>query len=131
MAEAGEAHAPDGFDVAVETAGNVGALEAAYNSVRRGGRTVTVGLPHPDARLSISPVGLVGNGKTLIGSYMGSAVPRRDIPRLIGLWRSGRLPVDRLLTSVSPLEEINTLMDRLADGSVVRQVVKPGGSDAP
>ena len=61
---------------------------------------------------------------------MGSAVPRRDIPRLIGLWRAGRLPVDRLLTSVSPLEEINTLMDRLADGTVVRQVVKPGDPGA-
>ena len=117
--------APHGFDVAIETAGNVEALKAAYNAVRRGGRVISVGLPHPKAELSISPVSLVGDGKTLTGSYMGSAIGRRDIPRLIGLWRAGRLPVDRLLTSVSPLSDINLLMDRLADGTAVRQVIKP------
>lgn len=117
--------APQGFDVAIETAGNVNALKAAYESVRRGGRVISVGLPNPKAELSISPVSLVGDGKTLTGSYMGSAIGRRDIPRLIGLWRAGRLPVDRLLTSVSPLSDINLLMDRLADGTAVRQVIKP------
>lgn len=119
------ASAPRGFDVAIETAGSVAALKEAYNSVRRGGRVVTVGLPNPKDQLSISPVSLVGDGKTLIGSYMGSAIGRRDIPRLIGLWRAGRLPIDRLLTSVSPLSDINLLMDRLADGEAVRQIVKP------
>ena len=118
-------HAPGGFDVAIETAGKVNALKAAYDSLRRGGRVVTVGLPNPKAELSIAPVQLVGDGKTLAGSYMGSAIGRRDIPRLIGLWRAGRLPVDRLLTSVSPLSDINTLMDRLAEGTAVRQVIKP------
>ncbi len=118
-------HVPQGFDVAIETAGSVHALQAAYDSVRRGGRVITVGLPHPEAELSIAPVSLVGDGKSLIGSYMGSAVGRRDVPRLIGLWRAGQLPVDRLLTSVSPLTDINRLMDELADGTAVRQIVKP------
>jgi alcohol dehydrogenase len=120
-----EANAPRGFDVAIETAGNVSALKQAYDSVRRGGRVVTVGLPNPKDELAITPVSLVGDGKTLIGSYMGSAIGRRDIPRLIGLWQAGRLPIDRLLTSVSPLGDINILMDRLADGEAVRQIVKP------
>lgn len=119
------ASAPRGFDVAVETVGSVAALKQAYNSVRRGGRVVTVGLPNPKDELSIAPVSLVGDGKTLIGSYMGSAIGRRDIPRLIGLWKAGRLPIDRLLTSVSPLSDINILMERLANGEAIRQVVKP------
>ena len=117
--------APGGVDVAVETAGRADVLAAAYRATRRGGRTVTVGLPNPSQMLSIPAVSLVGDAKTLIGSYMGSSIPRRDIPRYIALWRSGRLPVERLLTSVSPLSDINRLLDELASGAAIRQIVIP------
>lgn len=116
---------PGGADVVVETVGKAAVLAAAYAVGRRGARIVTVGLPNPAEMLSIPAVSLVAEGKTLIGSYMGSAVPARDIPKYIALWRAGKLPVDRLLTSVSPLAEINGLLDRLADGSAIRQVVVP------
>lgn len=114
-----------GVDVAIETAGRAFVLEAAYKAAKRGGRIVTVGLPNPAEMLSIPAVSLVAEGKSLMGSYMGSAIPSRDVPRYIGLWRSGRLPVDRLLTSVSPLSEINALLDELADGVAIRQIVEP------
>ncbi len=74
---------------------------------------------------SVPAVSLVAGGKTLIGSYMGSSIPARDIPRYIALWRAGRLPVERLLTSVSKIEAINNLLDELAEGRAVRQVVIP------
>jgi alcohol dehydrogenase len=93
---------------------------------RRGGRVITVGLPNPAEMLSIPALSLVAEGKTIMGSYMGSSIPARDIPRYIALWREGRLPVERLLTSVSPLSDINLCMDRLADGQAIRQVVLPG-----
>jgi len=109
----------------IETAGRADVLAAAYKATRRGGRTVTVGLPNPAQMLSIPAVSLVADAKTLMGSYMGSAIPRRDIPRYIGLWRAGRLPVERLLTSVSPLSEINRLLDELASGAAIRQIVIP------
>jgi alcohol dehydrogenase len=112
-------------DLVVETVGKAVVLERAYALARRGGRVVTVGLPNPAERFSIPAVSLVGDGKTVIGSYLGSSIPARDIPRYIGLWRAGRLPVERLLTSVSPLSEINTLFDTLASGHAVRQVVIP------
>jgi Zn-dependent alcohol dehydrogenase len=114
-----------GADVVIETAGKAVVLAAAYKATRRGGRTVSVGLPNPSEMLSIPAVSLVGDGKTLMGSYMGSSIPSRDIPRYIALWRAGRLPVDRLLTSVSPLSEINTLLDDLASGNAIRQIVTP------
>lgn len=113
-------------DVVIETVGKAAVLATAYRAARRGGRIVTVGLPHPAEELAISALSLVADGKTLMGSYMGSSIPSRDIPRYIALWRAGRLPVEKLLTSVSPLEEINELMDRLAAGKAVRQVVVPG-----
>jgi Zn-dependent alcohol dehydrogenase len=114
-----------GADVVIETAGKAVVLGAAYTAARRGGRVVTVGLPNPSEMLSIPAVSLVGDGKTLMGSYMGSSIPSRDIPRYIALWRAGRLPVDRLLTSTSPLSDINRLLDELASGAAIRQIVLP------
>ena len=92
------------------------ALETAVALTAPGGRTITVGLPRPDARISLSPLALVAEGRSLIGSYLGSAVPARDIPRFVDLWRSGRLPVERLVSSTITLDEINAGMDQLADG---------------
>nr|WP_087573442.1 MULTISPECIES: zinc-binding dehydrogenase [unclassified Sphingomonas]AJW29428.1 Alcohol dehydrogenase [Sphingomonas sp. JE1] len=118
---------PDGgADVVVETVGKAAVLKAAYAAARRGGRIVTVGLPNPAETFDIPAVSLVAEGKTVIGSYMGSAIPARDIPRYIALWRSGRMPVEKLLTSISPMSEINGLLDSLADGSAIRQVMVPG-----
>ena len=123
----GEEGGIDKPDVVVETVGKARVLEVAYALARRGGRIVTVGLPNPAEQFSIPALSLVADAKTVIGSYLGSSIPARDIPRYIGLWRAGRLPVERLLTSVSPLAEINALFDRLASGEAVRQVVLPGG----
>ena len=91
-----------------------------------GGRTITVGLPRPDARISVSPLGFVAEGRALIGSYLGSAVPARDIPRFVSLWRSGRLPVESLVSSTISLDQINEGMDQLADGGAVRQIIDFG-----
>lgn len=124
-AEAIAKHVPGGADVVIETVGRAAVLAEAYSAGRRGARIVTVGLPNPAEMLSIPAVSLVAEGKTLIGSYMGSSIPTRDIPRYLALWRSGRLPVERLLTSINPLSEINRLLDTLADGHAVRQIVTP------
>lgn len=112
-------------DVVIETVGNAKVLAEAYASARRGGRIITVGLPNPSQMLEIPAVSLVGDGKTLMGSYMGSSIPSRDIPRYLQLWRAGRLPVEKLLTSVNPLSEINGLMDKLEKGAAIRQIVTP------
>jgi alcohol dehydrogenase len=112
-----------GVDVAFEMAGSVPALELAYAATARGGMTVTAGLPHPDKRMTLSPLALVAEERTLKGSYVGSAAPQRDVPRMIALFRAGRLPVDALLTHRLKLEDINEGFDRLRDGIGVRQVV--------
>ncbi|MEU2258569.1 alcohol dehydrogenase catalytic domain-containing protein [Nocardia xishanensis] len=114
---------PERGAVVIEAAGHPAAIETAITLTAPGGRTVTVGLPDPEARLSISPLALVAEGRTLIGSYLGSAVPARDIPRFVGLWRDGRLPVEKLVTSTIGLDDINLGMDRLADGAALRQLI--------
>lgn len=112
--------------VVVEAVGHPSALETAVDLTAPGGRTVSVGLPRPDARVSLSPLGFVAEGRSLIGSYLGSAVPSREIPYFVGLWRAGRLPVESLVSSTITLDEINSGMDELAEGKAVRQVIRFG-----
>ena len=110
--------------VVIEAVGHPAALETAIALTAPGGRTITVGLPPPEARISLSPLGFVAEGRSLIGSYLGSAVPSRDIPKFVSLWQSGRLPVESLVSSTIRLDELNEAMDRLADGTAVRQLIR-------
>lgn len=112
-----------GVDLAVELAGAVPALEFAWSATRRGGTTVTGGLPHPDARLALSPVTLTAEERVLKGAYVGSCVPARDIPRFAQMMMDGRLPIEKLLTHRLRLDEINAGFERLAAGEAIRQVV--------
>jgi Zn-dependent alcohol dehydrogenase len=112
-----------GVDHAIETVGNATVLGQAYASARRGATTTTVGLPHPDAQLTIPAVSLTAEERRLQGSYLGSCVPARDIPRFVALYRAGRLPVDRLLTHRLTLDDLADGFTRLAAGEGVRQVV--------
>ena len=89
----GEEHGLAPTDAVIETVGKALVLATAYRFAKRGGRIVTVGLPNPAEDLSINALSLVADGKALMGSYMGSSIPARDIPRYIALWRAGRLPV--------------------------------------
>ncbi len=109
--------------VVIEAVGHPSALQTAIELTAPGGRTITVGLPPPDARISVSPLSLVAEGRALIGSYLGSAVPGRDIPRFVELWRAGRLPVPALVSATITLDDINAAMDHLADGTTVRQLI--------
>jgi alcohol dehydrogenase len=112
-----------GVEFAFEMAGSIRALELAYKITRRGGTTVTAGLPPPTATLPLPVVNLVGEERTVKGSYIGTCVPTRDIPRYVELYRRGRLPVDRLMSGRLRLEEINEGFDRLHEGKAVRQVI--------
>jgi alcohol dehydrogenase len=112
-----------GADHAIETVGSAAVLAQAYAATHRGGTTVTVGLPHPSQQLTIPAVSLVAEERVLRGSYLGSCVPARDIPRFVALHQAGRLPVERLLTHRLTLDEVNEGFDRLASGEAVRQVV--------
>ncbi|MDQ0668187.1 alcohol dehydrogenase [Pseudomonas sp. W2I6] len=113
-----------GADYVFEMAGSIRALDNAMKMTKRGGMTVTAGLPPPGSALSVNVVQLVGEERTLKGSYIGTCVPIRDIPRFIELYRDGRLPVDRLLSGRLKLDDINEGFDRLHDGSAVRQVIE-------
>jgi alcohol dehydrogenase len=117
-----------GVDFAFEMAGSVHAMDLAYRITRRGGTTVSAGLSHPSLDFSLKHVSLVAEERTVRGSYIGSCVPVRDVPRFVALHRSGQLPVDRLLGEHIRLEELNAAFDRLASGETVRQILLPASA---
>lgn len=109
--------------VVVEAAGHPKAFETAFAATAPGGRTVTIGLPSPDARSTLPPLTFTAEARTVMGSYLGSAVPSRDIPVYEKLWREGTLPVEELISGRIKLSEINEALDKLAKGEAVRQVI--------
>ncbi len=114
-----------GVQFAIETAGSPRALDTAYAVTRRGGTTVAAGMPGPDAKFTMSHLSLAGEERTLKGSYMGSCVPARDIPRYLALFREGKLPVNRLMSRSISFGELNEALDRLEEGTTVREVLLP------
>lgn len=114
-----------GLDTVIETAGVIPALELAMAITARGGETITAGLPNVNARLSVAPAAMVSEERSLRTSYMGSCVPKRDLPLMLDLYRRGKLPVDRLRSGFVTLEGMNEGFDRLAEGRVLRQILRP------
>jgi len=112
-----------GVHIAIESAGMPQALDLAYKLTRRGGTTVAAGMPGPKASITLSHLSLASEERTLKGSYMGSCVPSRDIPRYLGLFQDGKLPIDRLTSHQITFDELNEGFDRIADGSSLRQVM--------
>ncbi|PZF79410.1 zinc-binding dehydrogenase, partial [Jiangella anatolica] len=117
-----------GADHALECVGSAAVLETAFAATARGGTTVAVGLPDPSHRAALPAVTLTGEGRVLRGSYMGSAAPARDIPRLIRLWEAGKLPVELLRTSTLGFDDLPAAFDELAAGRAVRQLLRPSAS---
>ena len=114
-----------GVDYAVDLAGVMSAMEAAYKIIRYGGALVTAGLTPVNTEFSFNHSDLVAQEKSILGSYMGSCVPVRDVPRFLNLYKQGRLPVEKLIDDKIGFKDLNAGFDKLDDGKVVRQILIP------
>ena len=119
-----------GVDFAFDATGVPSVLLQAYNSTRRGGTAIVVGLSDPAAEVGIKPSDLVASERCLRGSYMGTISPARDIPWLLDLHRAGRLPVERLIGERLSLADLPAAFERLHAGTVGRQLVSIGPATA-
>jgi alcohol dehydrogenase len=119
------------YDLVVECVGDVRALATAIALTRPGGRTVTVGLPNPATKLEISPLALVTEARSLIGSYLGSGDPAADIRRYAHMYIEGRLPLEKLISGHIRLDDVNRAMDHLEEGTVLRQIIDLATEEEP
>jgi S-(hydroxymethyl)glutathione dehydrogenase/alcohol dehydrogenase len=115
-----------GADYAFETAGRAILIQQGVAAIRNGGTVVCVGAPSLQEAIEINPAALfVVSGKKLTGCVLGSVNSLREIPRLVSLWRSGRLDLESLVTARRPLSEINEAMADLRAGRGIRSVISP------
>ncbi|PES95261.1 alcohol dehydrogenase [Priestia megaterium] len=111
------------LDYAIETAGSNIAFENIYKLLKPGGTIVTTGLPNAEAKLNIPYFNLTFEEKNIKGSYIGSAVTKRDIPLYLSLYKKGKLPMDKLISDVINFEDINEGFDLLRTGTAKRIIV--------
>jgi NDMA-dependent alcohol dehydrogenase len=112
-----------GADYAFECIGSGAVVVQAFNSIRKGGTAVVVGVAAPTDTAAISPVMLTAQEKHLCGSWFGSGVPRRDYPRLLNLYRSNRLKLDELVTNTYSVDDAQQAFDDLKAGLNARGVI--------
>jgi S-(hydroxymethyl)glutathione dehydrogenase / alcohol dehydrogenase len=113
-----------GADYAFEAAGRGALITTAVNATRVRGTTVCVGAPPASDAIQIAPAALfVVQEKKLLGCLLGSVNSLREIPRLIALWRAGRLDLEALITARRPLAEVNQAMEDLRASRGVRTVL--------
>jgi Zn-dependent alcohol dehydrogenase len=114
-----------GVQYVFEVSGAKSAMKTAMDILRPRGEVIGIGLGAFDDPYQYNHAGLVAEEKAIRGCFMGSCVPDRDIPRFVGMFTSGQLPVDRLRSDTITLEGINRAFDKLASGQVVRQIILP------
>jgi S-(hydroxymethyl)glutathione dehydrogenase/alcohol dehydrogenase len=112
-----------GADAVLVTVGSTPAMVQAMALPRRGGTVVLVGMPATGAKLPLEVGDIADYAQTVIGSKMGAARPKTDIPKLIELYKDGRLLLDELITSRYPLERINEAFASVKRGEALRNVI--------
>jgi len=113
----------EGVDVAVDTTGIKKIRELAYEITNKEGRTILVGVPNKGEKICIDSFPLHFK-KKITGSHGGDSNPTKDIPRLIGLQNSGKFDLDKMITKIFSLNEINDAFHHMRTGNVVRCMIK-------
>jgi S-(hydroxymethyl)glutathione dehydrogenase/alcohol dehydrogenase len=112
-----------GADYAFDCVGLGRIAEQAWGILRRGGTAVVVGIAGAKDQIVLNAQQAALSEKTLTGSYYGSARPEQDFPRLIGLYRAGRLKLDELITRTYAIDEAPRAFADLAAGREGRGVI--------
>ncbi|GLW35119.1 alcohol dehydrogenase [Actinoplanes regularis] len=113
----------EGFDYAFDVVALPQTLRTAWNAARRGGTVVVVGAGRAEHQVEFNPFELLFEGKRIIPSLYGSAYPPRDFPKLIALWRAGRLDLEGMISHRLRLEQADEALAALGRGDVIRQVI--------
>ncbi|GIE75207.1 alcohol dehydrogenase [Actinoplanes philippinensis] len=114
---------PEGFDHAFDVVAVPQTLRTAWTATRRGGQVVIVGAGRAEDTVEFSPFELLFEGKTIVPSLYGSADPHRDFPRLLALWRAGRLDIEGMISHRLRLDQAGAALAALGSGDVIRQVI--------
>ena len=111
------------LDYVFVTAAAPEAIEQGMSLLRRGGTLVLIGIPPDGVTVQLDPLAIADRSLRILGSKMGDAVPQRDIPTFVELYRQGRLKLDELISGRWPLEQINEAVASAERGEALRPVI--------
>jgi NDMA-dependent alcohol dehydrogenase len=112
-----------GADYIFVTVGSTAAIDQGFNMCGPRGTTVIVGIPRFTDRLGMPPAFFIKDEKTIMGSYMGTTQLHTEIPKLVALYKAGKLKLDELITARYPLEQINKAIELVEKGEALRNVI--------
>jgi S-(hydroxymethyl)glutathione dehydrogenase / alcohol dehydrogenase len=113
-----------GADYAFEVIGLPKTIAQAYDSVRKGGTAVIVGVADAKAEMPFKPFSMQMSARKLIGCNMGAYRPQVDLPLLVDLYMDGRIKLNELITRRFSLNEVNQALHALAAGEVARAILE-------
>jgi S-(hydroxymethyl)glutathione dehydrogenase/alcohol dehydrogenase len=113
----------EGFDFALECVGHPKTIRATYDAIRRGGTAVIVGVGRMDQKIEFSAFEMFYGEKTLKGSMYGSANVRTDFPKLLRLWKQGKLDLEGMISRRIKLDDVNDAFRAMQAGEVIRSVI--------
>ena len=113
-----------GVDYALEATGRPEAALAAFLACRARGAAVLIGIPRADAVVTLPALQIPRSERRVLGSIYGSSKPERDFPAILELYRSGRLPLDRLISHRLPLEAVAEAFELMQSGTALRVVLE-------
>lgn len=112
-----------GVDYAFEAIGRKETVEQAYAATRKAGTCVVIGLGSVKEYVSLNAFLLPLFEKRLLGCWYGGANVHVDVPRLLGLYRAGKLKLDPLVTRTYRLPQVNEAFADMTAGLNARGVI--------
>lgn len=114
-----------GVDYAIEATGRGEAMLAAVLATRTRGAAVLIGIPRAETVVPLPALTIPRMERRVLGSIYGSSRPERDFPTILDVYRSGRLPLDRLVSHRLPLEDVDGAYALMGSGEALRVVLDP------
>ena len=113
----------EGVDYAFEVIGKGETVAQAFAMLRPAGTAVVIGIPAPDATVTLPLINFPRGERRLVGSMYGSARMRVDMPRILSLYRAGKLKLDELVTRTYTLDQANDALNDLRAGRNARGLI--------
>ncbi|KFZ82654.1 alcohol dehydrogenase [Amycolatopsis sp. MJM2582] len=114
------------FDAAADCTGAAPAIEAAFDSLQRGGRLLVFGVAPAEARVALSPFRIYNDEITVVGSM----AVMNSFGAALDLVADGAVDTAALLTDSLPLEQYPDALALMRSGAGLKVQVIPGGEGA-
>ncbi len=115
---------PSGVNYAVDTTGRRQTLDNLTRCFTTQGTLAMVGMTNPEDDFTCTGMQFLASGLTVKGIIEGDSHPDKFIPELIGYYKAGQLPIDKMIKTY-PLKDIDTAVHEHHVGECIKAVLIP------